>query len=199
LIKKQHDQNGPAQIKPEDNLSPHSEDIWKQKQFLQSTPKFTRILVPYEKSQISDSALRYAIYLSKISSSDIFILSIVENYEELKEVLPVTIRVEKEEDLQGSNKIDLRASDLKISVDGSLRKTIEEMICLCKEAGVNTNVTYEIRTGNPSDEIIKFAEMTGFDLIVMGSHRITSTIKNIGSTARKVLDTLKKPVLLIHE
>ncbi|MGA7690704.1 MAG: universal stress protein, partial [Nitrososphaeraceae archaeon] len=60
-------------------------------------------------------------------------------------------------------------------------------------------ITYEIRTGIPSDEIIKVAERTGFDLIVMGSHRITSTIKNIGSTTRKVLDTLKKPVLLIHE
>ncbi|MGA6923133.1 MAG: universal stress protein [Nitrososphaeraceae archaeon] len=199
MIEKQHDQNGLAQIKSEHNLSSHREAMWKQKQFLQSTPKFTRILVPYEKSQISDSALRYAIYLSKISSSDIFILSIVENYEELKEMLPVTIRVEKEEDTLRSNKNDLRASDLKISVEGSLRKTIEEMICLCKEAGVNTNVTYEIRTGKPSDEIIKVAEMTGFDLIVMGSHRITSTIKNIGSTTRKVLDTLKKPVLLIHE
>ena len=195
MIEKQHDQNGPAQIKSEHSPSPDSEDMWKQKQFLQSTPKFTRILVPYEKSHISDSALRYAIYLSKISSSDIFILSIVENYEELKEVLPVTIRVEKEEDIQRSNKNNLRASDLKIS-EGSLRKTIEEMIGLCKEAGVNTNVTYEIRTGIPSDEIIKVAEMTGFDLIVMGSHRITSTIKNIGSTYKKSIGYFKKTCLV---
>ena len=38
-----------------------------------------------------------------------------------------------------------------------------------------------------------------FDLIIMDSHRITSTLKSIGSTTRKIMDTLRKPVLLIHE
>jgi nucleotide-binding universal stress UspA family protein len=70
---------------------------------------------------------------------------------------------------------------------------------LCKEAGLKTRITYEIHTGDPSDETIKVAEMTEFDLIIMGSHRITSTLKSIGSTTRKIMDTLRKPVLLIHE
>lgn len=36
-----------------------------QEQFLQNIPKFKRILVPYDASQISDKALRYTIYLSE--------------------------------------------------------------------------------------------------------------------------------------
>lgn len=58
---------------------------------------------------------------------------------------------------------------------------------------------YEIRTGNPSDEIVKVAELTEFDLVVMASHRITSSIKSIGSITRKVMDTIRKLILLIYE
>jgi nucleotide-binding universal stress UspA family protein len=199
LAEAQHDQNPPDQMKPNPNLLPPNEDTWKQEQFLQSTPQFTKILVPYNASHMSNKALRYAIYLSKIANSDIFILSIIENYEDLKDVLPITIRVGRQEELSRSNKSEMQAGDLKIVLEGALRKAIEEKINLCKEAGLKARITYEIRNGNPSDEIIKVAEMTEFDLIIMGSHRITSTIKGIGSTTRKVMDTLRKPVLLIHE
>jgi nucleotide-binding universal stress UspA family protein len=146
---------------------------------------------------MSDKALRYAIYLSKIFDSDIFILNVVENYEDLKYVLPATIRAEANS--ERSTKSGLQRGDLKVSVEGALRKVIEEKISLCKEAGLNTPITYEIRTGNPSDEIVKVAELTEFDLVVMASHRITSTIKSIGSITRKVMDTIRKPILLIHE
>ena len=193
----QHDQNPSDQMNPNHNILPPNEDTWKHEQFLQSTPQFTKILVPYNASQISNKALRYAIYLSKIANSDIFILSVIENYEDLKDVLPVTIKVGQEEELSRSNKSDIQAGDLKIGLEGALRKSIEEKINLCKEAGLKARITYEIRNGNPSDEIIKVAEMT--DLIIMGSHRVTSTIKSMGSTTRKVMDISRKPVLLIHE
>jgi nucleotide-binding universal stress UspA family protein len=199
LIETEHNQNGPAQIKPENRLSPHNVDMRRQEQFLQNIPKFKRILVPYVTSQMSDKALRYAIYLSKIFNSDIFILNVVENYEDLKYMLPATIRAEREADTERSTKSGLQRGDLKVSVEGVLRKVIEEKISLCNEAGLNTPITYEIRTGNPSDEIVKVAELTEFDLVVMASHRITSTIKSIGSITRKVMDTIRKPILLIHE
>ena len=49
--------------------------------------------------------------------------------------------------------------------------------------------------GNPADEIIKLTQESNFDLIVMASRRITSRI--LGSTTRKVIDTVKKPTLII--
>lgn len=151
----QHDLNPPDEMKPNHNHLPPNEDTWEQEQFLQSTPQFTKILVPYNASQMSDKALKYAIYLSKIANSDIFILSIIENYEDLKDVLPIIIRVRQQEEWSRSNKTDMQAGELKNGLEGTLRKAIEEKINSCKEAGLKAHITYEIRSGNPSDEIIK--------------------------------------------
>ena len=199
LTEAQNIQSGQEQTKSEHDSSSRTDDMRAAEQFLQNVPKFKRILVPYDASQMSDKALRYAIYLSKISNSDIFILNVIENYEDLKDVLPTTIKAEQEGKLERSNKNDLQGVDLKVSVEGALRTVIEEKIHLCQEAGLDNQITYEIHTGKASDEIIQLAELKGFDLIVMASHRITSTLKSIGSTARKVMDNVKKPVLLIHE
>jgi CBS domain-containing protein/nucleotide-binding universal stress UspA family protein len=199
LTEAQNIQSGQEQTKSEHNSSSRTDEMRAAEQFLQNVPKLKRILVPYDASQMSDKALRYAIYLSKISNSDIFILNVIENYEDLKDVLPTTIKAEQEGKLERSNKNDLQGVDLKVSVEGALRKVIEEKIHLCQEAGLDNQITYEIHTGKASDEIIQLAELKGFDLIVMASHRITSTLKSIGSTARKVMDNVKKPVLLIHE
>jgi nucleotide-binding universal stress UspA family protein len=38
-----------------------------------------------------------------------------------------------------------------------------------------------------------------FDLIIMGSRRITSRIQGIGSTTRKVAATLKVPLLIAQK
>ena len=199
LTEAQNIQSGQEQTKSEHDSSSRTDDMRAAEQFLQNVPKFKRILVPYDASQMSDKALRYAIYLSKISNSDIFILNVIENYEDLKDVLPTTIKAEQEGKLERSNKNDLQGVDLKVSVEGALRTVIEEKIHLCQEAGLDNQITYEIHTGKASDEIIQLAELKGFDLIVMASHRITSTLKSIGSTARKVMDNVKNPVLLIHE
>jgi hypothetical protein len=58
-------QNGQEKTKSENDPSIPKEYMSTQEQFLQNIPKFKRILVPYDASQISDKALRYAIYLSK--------------------------------------------------------------------------------------------------------------------------------------
>jgi CBS domain-containing protein/nucleotide-binding universal stress UspA family protein len=189
--------DGQEKTKSSHDPSPHNENMSTREQFLQIIPKFKRILVPYDASEMSDKALRYAIYLSKVSNSDIFILNVIENYEDLKDVLPTTIRAEQEGNLDRSNKNG--GIDLKVRVEGALRKVIEEKIRLCQEAGLKTQVTYEIHTGKASDEIIDLVGQKDFDLIVMASHRITSTIKSLGSTARKVMDNVKKPILLIYE
>jgi nucleotide-binding universal stress UspA family protein len=157
-------------------------------------PQFHKILVPYDGSKMSDKALSYATYLSKISVSDIFILNVVEKYSDLKDVLPTTIKAEFGQETDW-NKISNK--DLQIRIGGALRELIEDKVRLCKEAGVVKNIAFEIRTGNAAEEIIKVANQSKFDVIVMASHRLTSTIRGIGSTTRKVIDTMKKPVLVI--
>jgi nucleotide-binding universal stress UspA family protein len=177
----------------EPTLSSHEVET-KDEQVFPEIRQFQKILIPYDGSKMSDKALSYAIYLSKISSSDIFILNIVEKYSDLKDVLPTTIKAELGE---GKEWDKISNKELHLRIEGALREIIEEKVRICKEAGVVRNITFEIHTGNPAEEIIKVASRTEFDILVMASHRLTSTFRGIGSTTRRVIDTIKKPVLVI--
>jgi hypothetical protein len=70
---------------------------------------------------------------------------------------------------------------------------------LCRKAGVKSQISYQIQTGKPSEKIVKVIEETNVDLIIMASNNVGSSIREIGSTARKVIDNVKKPVLIVHE
>jgi nucleotide-binding universal stress UspA family protein len=53
--------------------------------------------------------------------------------------------------------------------------------------------------GDPADEILKFADQIGADLIVMGSHGRTGVLRVLmGSVSRKALDRAKCPVLIVR-
>src|SRR5262249_31325737 len=53
--------------------------------------------------------------------------------------------------------------------------------------------------GDPADEILRFADEIGADLIVMGSHGRTGVMRVLmGSVSRKVLDRAKCPVLIVR-
>jgi len=53
--------------------------------------------------------------------------------------------------------------------------------------------------GDPADEILRFADEIGADLIVMGSHGRTGVMRVLmGSVSRKVLDQAKCPVLIVR-
>jgi nucleotide-binding universal stress UspA family protein len=160
----------------------------------EAIPKYSRILVPHDGSEISDKALAHAIYQSKISGAEIVILNVVEHIES-KESSTVTATVKGEG--KGSDKTG--RGDLEITMEGEVKQLIEEKIRLCKEAGVTSQVSYKIQTGKPVDEIAKLAKEMNIDLIVMASSRITSSVMVHGSVTRKVMDYTKKPVLVIRE
>lgn len=78
-------------------------------------------------SEMSDEALRHAVYLSKISGTEIDILHVLERKSREKgRKSPTT----KEED--------------------DIRQLLEKRIKLCKKAGIN-EVSYIIRAGRPAD------------------------------------------------
>jgi nucleotide-binding universal stress UspA family protein len=87
---------------------------------------------------------------------------------------------------------------LEVTIYGGVKRMVEEKIRLCKQAGVK--ISYKIQTGKPPvDEIINVAQVMNVDLIIMASSKITSSIKVLGSTTRKVINSSSKPVLVIHE
>jgi nucleotide-binding universal stress UspA family protein len=144
---------------------------------LDSKIGYERILVPHNGSEMSDRALRHAVYLSKISGAEIAILHVLERID---------------------NILGKRKEELAITAEENIRQLLEEGIKLCKKAGVK-EVSYMIRTGEPADEIVSLVEEKYYDLIVMASSRISSTIRIIlGSNAKKILDSVAKPILVIR-
>lgn len=157
-------------------------------------PTFGRILVAYDGTQISKSALSYAAYISKVSGSQVVIINVIESNWNSNNRLPITLKVVLQEN---EEQIDFAECSLTVLNDEALRKVIEEMIAGCKAARMKGKIIYEIHGGNPAEEIIAIANCMHFDLIIMGSRRITSRIQ--GLTTRKVAATLKIPLLIVQK
>jgi nucleotide-binding universal stress UspA family protein len=153
-------------------------------------PKYMKILVPHDRSEMSDKALSHAIYLAKLSDAEIIILNVLERLEITDSSVSATLR-------EGDD--DKSSTDLEITMTGEVKQLMEEKMRLCREAGVKSQITYQIQTGKPSEKIVKVIEETNADLIIMASNKVGSSLRGIGSTARKVIDNVKKPVLIVNE
>jgi nucleotide-binding universal stress UspA family protein len=137
---------------------------------LDSRIRYERILVPHDGSEMSDRALRHAVYLSKMSGTEIVILHVIER----------------------------TGNFLGRTNEEGIRQMLEERTNLCRKAGVK-EVSYIIRSGRPADEIVRLVGERYYDLILMASSRISSTIRIIlGSNAKRVLDSVPKPILVIR-
>jgi nucleotide-binding universal stress UspA family protein len=145
---------------------------------------------------MSKRALSYAAYISKISDSEVVVVNVIDSHRDLNNILPVTIKA----NLEGKEEqIDIAGNYRRVLLDEVLREVIEEMTTVCKAAGMTGNITYEIRAGDPADEIIKVSNLMDLDLIVMGSRRIASILEGIGSTTRKVATKVKIPLLIVQK
>lgn len=153
-------------------------------------PSYKKILVPHDGSEMSDNALRHAVYLAKISNAEIILMNIIE-----KDFVPPSVLLSflKKE---GNGGLTQSKKDLRNMMEDAIKKMLENRVNKFNSSGVT--IYYKILIGKPTDEIIIFSEKSEIDLIVMASSRISSTVRVIGSTVRKVIDSTKKPVLVIH-
>ena len=165
-----------------------------------SNPKYNRILVAHDGSENSDKALSHAVYLSNMSGAEIVILHILEHIHKMdSSALLATSKggggAKGKEDIEKSNK-----QDYEVRVEGEVKQIIEDKMKFCKQAGVKSQVSYKIQTGNPADEIVTVAEDMNIDLVVMASSRTSPSLARrlLGSTSRKVIDSVEKPLLVIH-
>ena len=163
-----------------------------------SNPKYNRILVAHDGSENSDKALSHAVYLSNMSGAEIVILHILEHIHKMdSSALLATSKggAKGKEDIEKSNK-----QDYEVRVEGEVKQMIEDKMKFCKQAGVKSQVSYKIQTGNPADEIVTVAEDMNIDLVVMASSRTSPSLARrlLGSTSRKVIDSVEKPLLVIH-
>jgi nucleotide-binding universal stress UspA family protein len=159
------------------NIPPASTETNNYFSLLDSKIQYVRILVPHDGSEMSDRALRHAVYLSKVSGAEIVILHVLEHIENIFQ------------------KTKRKGSPM---TEEGIRQMLEERIKLCKKAGVK-ELSYIIRAGGPADEIASLVGQEYYDLIVMASSRVSSTIGIIlGSNAKRVIDSVGKPILVIR-
>lgn len=152
--------------------------------------KYQKILMAHDGSDISDKALRHALYLSKTSGAELVIMNVIDT-----EVIPPSFLLAF---IKPGHSEEQAKEDLKNTMEGGVKQMLEERVRVCKELGA-TNVSQLVRNGKPAEEIISAAEEVNCDLVVMASGKITSPLRALGSVARKVLDSTKKPILIVHE
>ena len=154
-------------------------------------PQIKKILVPHDGSEMSDRALKYAIYLSKLTRADLLILNVMDQPNIL---IPASAIVFS----SPGDKLDKIKNDLQRLSKEYSNQILEKAMELTKQEEV-INTSCIIRSGKTVDEIIAVSEKRNIDLIVMASSRIASTIRILGSTTKGVLNSIRKPVLVIHE
>ena len=225
-VKKVFDTDKDVETEYEKAKSTENEKVQRSAKEIISTniPQYKKILVPHDGSELSDKALAHAIYLSKISKAEIFILNAVED---LHEIAPTTISASSKptekgtsattDEVEESNTEASFASEdatstvsettktqavvndkeLDVTVKGRLIDMIQQRITLCKEAGVESHVSYKIQTGKTVDTIVSLTKDVKADLIIMVSEKLGSSIKGIMSNTRKVIDAVEVPVLVL--
>lgn len=169
-------------------------------------PHYKKILVPDDFSELSDRALSHAIYISNSTGADLVILNIITDTEIKPTTISATTKEGVGEGKEGiievgivENKVD-KHDDIHVSLEGQAEQMVKERVRLCKEAGAKNQISYKMQTGkNVVDEILGLSEEMDIDLIVMSSSKVTATIRGLTSTTRKVIDSVKRPVLVIYE
>jgi nucleotide-binding universal stress UspA family protein len=155
-----------------------------------SIPRYSKILVPDDGKEVSDKAINHAISISNFSGAEIVILRIIENIENLGDT---SVSVSKDREPDTDTK-----SGLKYNVEGELAKAMEEKIKRCVEAGAKNKISYEIKTGNAADQVVKACEDTHYDLAVMTTSHLDSWLSSLFSDARKIISKINTPVLLVQ-
>ncbi|RZB37537.1 MAG: hypothetical protein SRB2_01081 [Desulfobacteraceae bacterium Eth-SRB2] len=129
--------------------------------------KAKRILVAMDRSKYSEKAFDQAISIAKICKSTLFVISVIDLYPEVEEIL-IALE-EKETVLKGTKKFLEGVKD---------RAAKENIPC---ETIVHVG-------GQPHEFIIQEAKEKNIDLIVMGTHGRTGLNKLlIGSVAERVV------------
>jgi nucleotide-binding universal stress UspA family protein len=139
-----------------------------------------RILVPYDFSECSDAALDYASRFAD-SNARLYIVHV-------DELLDVRI----------SPYMPANRPYIHESLWDRRHEQVEKQLVKIIPRDTAARYEHHCMTGSPADELLAFAERTGVDLIVMGSHGRTGLARLVtGSVAEQVMRRSKCPVLIV--
>ena len=156
-------------------------------------PKIKKILYATDLSANSAYAFRYAINFAKKHDASIIILHVFEKMPaNIKALLGDHLHEEQRKEILEENisyTIDRIRNRLKIFYDTDFR---DEPECADRIESI------EVCEGYPAEEILRKADELDCDAIIMGTHG-KGIIGNafLGSTSKKVLRRVRKPVFII--
>jgi len=162
---------------------------------------YNKILVPYDSSKPSDTALDHAIKIAKMSEiSSRKIVNVILIYITPIIHIPFTIGTVLLKSEKTGETIPLReyTKELNQEIKENAIKMLDEKI---KKYGniKNVSVKSKVSIGNPADEIIKFANDEKIELIVMGTTGLGGIKKFVfGSVARNISEKANCPVMLVR-
>ena len=162
---------------------------------------YKKILVPYDTSKPSEIALEHAITIAKMSAMytnttiDVIVLHVVQEMP-----VPTTFGINLFKSKQTGDMITLEQylKDITLEIKKDAENMLEEKI---KKYRNNENVSLEVQVliGNPSDQIIHFANGERMELIIMGNTGLGGFSKIVsGSVAKNVSEKAKCPVMLVR-
>lgn len=142
-----------------------------------------RIVAATDFSEHSDRALRYALDIAGACEAQVFLVHVVQTIQQC-----VTDYCISERTVRQIEELSTQASREK------MRKEVENLTRIRR-----VGITFDVRTGNPAEEILKEQEDKKAELIVVGSHGRSGFISHItGSVADRVVHQARCPVLLVR-
>lgn len=142
-----------------------------------------KILVPTDYSEYADKALKQAMELAKQFGSKIYLLHVNDVIQECAADYCIdyaSLKKVREEVVEGT------------------RKSMQTEVAKFAEFN-DIDVSFDIKEGDPSVEILKDQEEKDIDLIVIGTHGKKGFIKHVlGDVADKVVRQAKCSVMLVR-
>jgi nucleotide-binding universal stress UspA family protein len=141
-----------------------------------------KIIITTDFSETSYKAIKHGAFLAQYTKGEVYLLHVIAKYWEKFNVFTPSVTLENIE----------KASTM-------VQQKLEELASnIRKEYGVK--VTTVVNTGNPTTEILKYAEEINAGMIVMGTHGYSAWEDlTIGSNALKVLTKSPCPVLTMTD
>lgn len=151
----------------------------------------SKIIVPHDGSRASDRAMDKATEFAKALGSDIVLVSVVDD-----RFVPPSITLAFLTDKTSME-------DARMNVIKHIKQASEAMLKdkLEKAGSKGVDVRHILVVGSPADEIMKIAEKERTGLIIMGKSQVetmSEKLRTLGSVTRRVSETSKIPVMIVH-
>ena len=150
---------------------------------------YKKILVPHAGTTGGDLALKHAIHIAKLDSSEIMLLHVIEDFPHVP-----LFSLHASQATKIKKDVAQVTKEMKTIIEKEMTKRVETF----QKNGINSQL--KVITGFPGEEILKIVKSQKMDLVVMSKRRKLKGFKSLlslGSVSRKIVENVICPVLMI--